>query len=63
MSIKSSENGGSIFWALNILNFFKKGQIMVPKYQHLVLSEVFPDKFNPDIDFADKAVVPFDVPE
>ena len=46
------------------LELFHKGpNIMVSKYQHLVLSEVFPDKFNPDIDFTEKAVVPFDVPE
>ena len=63
MWIKISEKGGSIFWLLNILYFFKKGKTMVPKYHHLVLSEVFPDKCNPDIDFTDKAVVPFDVPE
>ena len=36
---------------------------MVPKYQHLILSGVFPEKFTPDIDFTDKAVVPCDDPE
>ena len=35
---------------------------MVPKYQHLNAIRVFPDKFIPEIDFTEKAVVPCDVP-
>ena len=35
---------------------------MVPKYQHLMLSGVFPDKFT-GIEFTDEAIVPCDVPQ
>ena len=31
--IKISEKGGSVFLVLNLFTFFKKGKIMVPKYQ------------------------------
>ena len=35
---------------------------MVEKYGHLLLSRVFPDNVNLDIDFTDEAVVHCDVP-
>ena len=35
---------------------------MVSKYIDLMLPETFPDKVNPHIDFADEAVVLFDIP-
>ena len=38
------------------------GKIMVSKYRYLMLSGAFPDKVSPDIEFADKAVVHWDVP-
>ena len=38
------------------------GEIIMPKYEHLMLLEIFSDKINPVIDFTDEAVVQFDVP-
>ena len=35
---------------------------MAAKYSHLILPKPFPEKVTPDIDFADEAVVPYDVP-
>ena len=32
------------------------GKIMVSKYRYLMLSEAFPHKVSPDIEFADEAV-------
>ena len=57
MWIKISEKGTSIFLVLNLSTFFKVGKKMVPKYQHLILPEVFSDKVTPDIEFTHEAVV------
>ena len=42
--IKTSEKWTSVFLVLNLFTFFEKDKTMVPKYQHLMLSGVFPDK-------------------
>ena len=44
--IKIPKKGTSVFLVLNLFTFFKKGKTMVPKYQHLMQSRLFPDKFN-----------------
>ena len=36
--------------------------MIMPKYEHLMLLEIFSDKINPVIDFTDEAVAQFDVP-
>ena len=46
---------------LNLFTFFKVGIIMVSKYGHLMLPEVFLDKITLAIDFIDQAVVQCDV--
>ena len=52
----------SIYSFLSHLQFFKVGEIMVPKYGHLMLpSGAFPDKVSPGIDFTDEAEVQCDV--
>ena len=43
--------------SLNHLHFLKVGEIMLPKYGHLILPGALPDKVTPDIDFIDEAVV------
>ena len=45
----------------NLCTFFKVGIIMVSKYGHLMLPEVFLDKITLAIDFIDQAVVQCDV--
>ena len=47
---------------LSDLQFFKVGYRIAPKYGHLMLPGVVPDKVITDIDFTDEAVVQRDVP-
>ena len=46
MPSRLSEKGASFLLVLNLFTFFEKDKIMVPKYQHLMLPGVFPDKFT-----------------
>ena len=41
---------------LESFTFYKVSKVM-SKYGHLMLPGAFPDKFSPNIDFIDKAVV------
>ena len=47
---------------LSHLHFFKVGEIMLSKYEHLMLSGAFPVKVTPFIDTIGEAVVQCDVP-
>ena len=46
---------------ISLYTYFKVGEIMVSKFEHLMLPGVFPDKTTPVIDFADKTVVQCDI--
>ena len=61
MWIKIYEKKTSVFSVLNLFTFFKAGEIMVSKYEHLMPPGVFPDKIIPVIHFTDETVVLCDV--
>ena len=47
---------------LSHLQFPKVGEIMVSKYEHLMLPGPFPDKVTPNTGFTDEPVVQCDIP-
>ena len=52
----------AIFPVLNLFKFFKVGEIIMSKYEHLMIPRVFSDNVMPDIDFTDEAVIQRNVP-
>ena len=44
------------------MKWVKVGEIIMPKYEYLMLLEILSDKINLVIDFTDEAVVQCDVP-
>ena len=55
--------GNVATWLFELSIICQISKIMaLAKYGHLMLPGAFPDKWTPDIDFKDDAVVQYDVP-